>query len=96
MDISDKIKANYFHRSYTDFKQYFDNVLPKIQGFILIGRRSDGDPDGKWITSTTFTKEYEHANAFLNLMLRSEFFARPLIFAAHKYIELVESKNKEA
>lgn len=87
MDSTGKIKSTFISDPGSYFS-YLAGEAAELKKFLLIGERKEGDPKGRYLLSTSFTKEPELATAILNMMALNPFFARQTIFAVHKYLEI--------
>lgn len=87
MDSTGKIKST-FTSGPGSFFSYLAGEASGLKNFLLIGERKEWDPKGRYLLSTTFTKEHELATAILNMMALNPFFARPTILAVNKFLEI--------
>ncbi|PWL61039.1 MAG: hypothetical protein DBY35_06570 [Bacteroidales bacterium] len=87
MESTGKIKSA-FTSDPGSFFSYLAGEAAGLKDYLLLGERKEGDPKGRYLLSTSYTKEHELATAFLNMMALNPFFARPAIFAVNKYLEI--------
>lgn len=87
MDSTGKIKSTFISDP-DSFFSFLAGEAAGLKNFLLLGDRKEGDPKGRYLLSTSYTKEHELATAFLNMMALNPFFARPAIFAVNEYLEI--------